>query len=297
MQTLDGRRWQRAAVALVPIACLLLATASRGPRPAAADASFAVLIFSRTLGYRHDSIPAGVAALRELGQAGGFSVDATENPAVFSDAGLAPYRAVVFLSTTGDVLDAAQQAAFERYIRAGGGFVGVHAASDTEYDWPWYGGLLGAYFASHPAVQTATLHVGEADHPSTKGLPASWLRRDEWYNFRQQPAGVRVLLRVDEASYSGGKMGASHPISWYHEYDGGRAWYTALGHTSSGFADPPFRAHLLGGIRWAAGAATPTPTETATATITPTPIATPTPTPTPPAAPDRRRSYLPLLQR
>jgi len=182
-------------------------------------------------------------------------VDATEHPAVFDDALLAPYRAVVFLLTTGDVLDPKQQAAFEYYIRAGNGYVGVHSASDTEYDWPWYGALVGAYFASHPAIQMATIHVEDLSHPSTAGLPDSWQRTDEWYNFRSNPRGdVRVLARLDEASYAGGAMGEDHPIAWYHTYDGGRAWYTALGHVREAYHDPAFRSHLLGGIAYASGA-------------------------------------------
>jgi type 1 glutamine amidotransferase len=213
-----------------------------------------VLLFSRTTGFRHDSIPDAVAAIGALGAEHGFAVDATEDPAAFEDGRLAAYRAVVFLLTTGDVLDPAQQAAFERYVRAGNGYVGVHSASDTEYDWPWYGGLVGAYFGGHPAIQTATLHVEDRAHPSTAGLPAAWVRSDEWYNFRANPrAAVRVLARLDETTYAGGTMGDDHPIAWYHAYDGGRAWYTAGGHTPESYAEPLFLEHLLGGIRYAAG--------------------------------------------
>ncbi|GAB4450180.1 MAG: hypothetical protein OHK0015_55450 [Chloroflexi bacterium OHK40] len=235
-------------------ACGLLADeGSAAPTPAQPPA-FNVLVFTRTTGFRHSSIGAGVTALRELGAEHGFGVTHTEDPQVFSDEGLGAYQAVVFLNTTGDVLNAEQQAAFERYIGAGGGFVGVHSASDTEYDWPWYGGLVGAYFASHPAIQQAELQVVRGDHPSTVGLPARWTRTDEWYNFRAPPGDeVQVLLTIDEASYSGGTMGASHPMSWYHLYAGGRAWYTALGHTEASYAEPLFRAHLLGGVQWAAG--------------------------------------------
>lgn len=216
------------------------------------DPAFAVLLFSKTEAYRHASIPQGVAAIGELGKDHGFGVDATEDASAFTDANLTRYRAVVFLNTTGNVLDDAQQAAFERYIRNGGGFVGVHSASDTEYDWPWYGALLGAYFRKHPAIQPATLTV-DRSHPSTAHLPVRWERTDEWYNFRQEPApGIQVLVRIDEGSYSGGTMGANHPITWCHEFDGGRAWYTAIGHTPASYAEPLFLEHLLGGIRWAA---------------------------------------------
>jgi cytochrome c len=215
-------------------------------------ATFSVLVFSKTAGFRHDSIPAGISAIRQLGQQLGFSVDATENSEVFTGAGMATYKAVVFLSTTGHVLDSAQQAAFERFISGGGGFVGVHSAADTEYDWPFYGALMGAYFAGHPDIQTATIQV--AASPSTSGLPAVWVRRDEWYNFQKNPRGaVDVLATLDERSYSGGTMPDDHPIVWSHPYEGGRAWYTAGGHTTESFSEPLFLDHLGKGILWAAG--------------------------------------------
>ena len=219
-----------------------------------ADLASRVLVFSKTAGFRHDSIPDGIAAIRNLGAKYGFAVDATEDASVFDDARLAPYSAVVFLCTTGDILDESQQAAFERYIEAGGGFVGVHSAADTEYDWTFYGGLVGAYFQDHPAVQPAAIAVTDRVHPSTRSLPPRWNRTDEWYNFRANPRGhVHVLAAVDEASYSGGEMGADHPIAWCQFYGGGRAWYTALGHTRESYAEPLFLQHLLGGIQFAAG--------------------------------------------
>jgi len=215
--------------------------------------SFSVLVFSKTAAYRHQSIPAGIDAIRALGAANGFEVDATESAALFTDDNLKRYRVVVFLNTSGDVLGPEEQAAFERFIQHGGGFVGIHSATDTEYDWPWYGRLVGTYFLDHPAIQEATLIV-DRRHSSTAHLPARWTRTDEWYNFRALPgSGVQVLIRLDETTYSGGKMGANHPMAWHHEFDGGRAWYTALGHTDESYSDPNFRTHLLGGIRWAAG--------------------------------------------
>ncbi|HEY0637099.1 MAG TPA: ThuA domain-containing protein [Pseudonocardiaceae bacterium] len=226
-------------------------TAPAQPAPA-----FTVLVFSKTAGFRHGSITPGIAAIRALGTANNFAVEATEDAAAFTDANLARFDAVIWLSTTGDVLNATQQGAFERYIRAGGAYVGVHAASDTEYDWPWYGGLVGAYFASHPAPQQATIKVADRVHPSTGGLPHRWVRNDEWYNFRANPRGdVHVLATLDETTYSGGSMGHDHPIAWCKNYDGGRSWYTGGGHTDESFSEANFRAHLLGGIRSAAGAA------------------------------------------
>ena len=220
----------------------------------AADAAFSILVFSKTAGFRHDSIPAGVAALRTLGMQDNYRVDASEDDKAFTDANLAQYRVVVFLNTTGEVLDAGEQAAFERFIRRGGGFVGIHSATDTGYDWPWYGGLVGNYFRRHPVIQSATLEVVDASHPSTRGLPISWKRTDEWYDFGHDlAADVTVLIRIDEGSYRGGRMGAKHPMAWFHDYDGGRAWYTALGHTAQAYSEPLFLEHLRGGIAWAAG--------------------------------------------
>jgi type 1 glutamine amidotransferase len=212
-----------------------------------------VLVFSKTAGFRHDSIPAGIAAIRQLGGEHGFAVDATEDAGAFTTQNLAQYQAVVWLSTTGDVLDATQQTAFESYVNGGGGYVGVHSAADTEYDWGWYGGCVGAYFASHPAQQQASIVVEDSTNESTAHLPAIWSRFDEWYNYRTNPRGaVNVLTRLDESSYSGGTMGADHPITWWHDVGAGRAWYTGLGHTIESYSEPNFTRMLLGGIRVAA---------------------------------------------
>jgi len=215
--------------------------------------AFRVLVFSKTEGFRHESIQAGIAAIQQQGRLRGFAVEAGEDAGVFTDGGLASYRAVVFLSTTGDVLNGAQEAAFERFIRGGGGFVGVHAAADTEYDWPFYGGLMGAYFASHPDVQNASVQVEDSGHPTTSELPRVWTRRDEWYNFQRNPRGrVSVLATLDERTYSGGTMAPDHPIVWAQTYEGGRSWYTAGGHTSESFSEPPFADHLGKAVVWVA---------------------------------------------
>ncbi|MEU7469548.1 lectin [Streptomyces sp. NPDC044984] len=221
---------------------------------AAADPAYEILVFSRTAGFRHSSIDEGVTALRDLGAANNFTVTATEDPAAFTTANLARYRTVVFLSTTGDVLGPAQQTAFEQYLGTGGGYVGIHAAADTEYDWPFYEGLAGALFQSHPAIQPATVEIEDRAHDATAHLAGTWQRTDEWYNYRTNPrATAHVLASLDESSYSGGSMSGDHPIAWCKEYAGGRAFYTGGGHTEESYADPAFRRHLLGGIRWAAG--------------------------------------------
>jgi glucose/arabinose dehydrogenase/PKD repeat protein len=237
-------------------AVLTLSTVIAAPAPPAAAAPFTALVFSKTAAFRHDSIPAGITAIQQLGATNGFTVEATEDANAFTDANLARFQVVIWLSTTGDVLNPTQQATFERYIRSGRGFAGIHAAADTEYDWPWYGSLVGTYFASHPANQQATVKVEDPAHPSTATLPARWSRLDEWYNFRTNPRGaVHVLASLDETSYApgAGAMGADHPTAWCQNFDGGRSWYTGGGHTIESFSDPAFRAHLLGGIRTAAG--------------------------------------------
>lgn len=238
------------------LACVVLAaTFLLAPAPANA-AAYSVLVFSKTAGFRHDSIPAGIAAIQALGAANNFTVVATEDATAFNDANLAAFATVVFLSTTGDVLDANQQAAFERYIRAGHGYVGVHAAADTEYGWAWYGNLAGAYFSSHPAIQSAQLKVEDPAHPSMSGWPLLSNRTEEWYNFQSSPRPrVHVLASVNESTYSPGTpMGFDHPITWCQEFDGGKSWYTGLGHDSATFNETAFRTMLLGGIQTTAKA-------------------------------------------
>lgn len=216
----------------------------------------AVLVFSKTKGWKHSSIPYGQAAIQKLGKENGFSVDTTTVSEVFKDSRLRRYRAVIFLNTTGNVLDAEQQAAFERFIQAGGGYVGIHAAADTEYEWPWYNELMGAHFSSHPlnpGTRQAVVDVVDTTHDATRGLPLQWKRSDEWYNYRSFYKGIKVLANLDENSYEGGANGNRHPIAWYHEFDGGRAFYTGGGHEDASFSEPLFVRHLLGGIRYAMG--------------------------------------------
>jgi glucose/arabinose dehydrogenase/cytochrome c551/c552 len=215
-----------------------------------------ILVFSKTVTFRHSSIPAGKAAIMKLGADNGFLVDTTENAAYFNEDSLKNYSAVVFLNTTDtkdSLLDHYQENAFERYIQAGGGFVGIHAATDAEYNWGWYGRLVGAYFNGHPEQQEAVLNVTDKNHISTKHLPDQWKRKDEWYNFKKLNKDVHVLITIDEKSYTGGTNGNHHPMAWYHEYDGGRAFYTELGHTDESYQEENYLKHILGGIQYAIG--------------------------------------------
>ena len=212
-----------------------------------------VLVFTKTKAYRHKNISDGVYALREIGK-GIFVVEQTEDSGVFTSDNLKRFSTVVFFSTTGDVLNKEQQAAFEHYIHSGGGFVGIHAAADTEYDWPWYGQLVGAWFKDHTEVILATVRREDKTHISTIDFPDSWRRADEWYRFRTNPReSVRVLVTVNDQDLGKVTMNGDHPISWMHEFEGGRAWYTGMGHTKESFLEPEFKKHVLGGIVWAMG--------------------------------------------
>jgi len=243
----DSERWDSNANGVSNLDELIAQSSSANP--------VRLLLFTETRGYRHESIEDAVSALKELAASAGIQTDtANDSQGVFNDTNLDNYDAVVWVLTSGDVLNAEEQTAFENYIRAGGGYAGIHAASDTEYDWPWYGALVGAYFERHPAIQTATQNVENGSHASTAHLNLTWTRTDEWYDYSINPrAQVNVLLSLDESSYNGGGMGDDHPSAWYHNYDGGRSWYTGGGHTSESYDEPDFRSHLLGGLRYAAG--------------------------------------------
>jgi len=228
--------------------CILTISLSSwtGPQPK-------VLVFSKTAAFHHNSIPVGIQAIQLLGQQNGFSVDTTTNAALFTKKNLKQYNALVFLSPTGDLFNEDEKQALQHYIHKGGGLVGIHSATDAEYHWPWYNQLMGAYFVSHPAQQTANLIVNDSNHLATKGLPKTWTRKDEWYNFKDISSHINVLLSIDEKSYTGGINGAKHPMAWYHEFEGGRVFYTELGHTNESYTEPLFLQHILGGIHYALG--------------------------------------------
>jgi uncharacterized protein len=213
-----------------------------------------VLVFYKTNGFYHQSIPVGITAIQKLARENGFACDTTKDSLQFNSKNLDQYAAVIFLNTTMDVLGEAEQTAFQKYIRSGKGYAGVHAACDTEYDWPWYNQLVGAYFKSHPKQQKAKLKVTDNSFVATRHLPAEWNVWDEWYNFKNTHWDkMKVLITLDETSIEGGQNGDFHPVSWYHEFDGGRSFYTALGHTDELYSDSLFLKHLLGGIQYAIG--------------------------------------------
>ena len=236
---------------------LAVAAVALGQGRAASD-DFSALVFSKTLMFRHASITNGIAAIRQLGAENHFDVDATEDANCFTARNLAKYKVVVFLSTSGNILNEEQQVAFKNFIEKGGGLVAIHAAVAgdvaTEGKWPWYGEALCARFTNHSAIVQATVNIEDRKHPSTASLPEQWVRADEWYNFIASPRGqARVLASLDETTYKGGTMGKDHPIVWCKKMGKGRIWYTALGHTEASFTEPLFLKHLLGGIQAAAG--------------------------------------------
>ena len=223
-----------------------------------------ILVFSKTASYRHaSSIQAGKKEIIEMGKKNKFGVDTSENADVFTAENLKHYAAVVFLCTTGNILNEEQQKAFEQFIRNGGGYVGIHSASDTEYDWAWFGELNGAYFKNHPRPQEAIFNIVDGNNISTAHLPKVWKRTDELYNFKWIGTDLKILITIDESSYTGGGNGENHPMAWYHEFDGGRGFYTALGHDNKSWEDPLYLQHVLGGIQYAMGLKSTTKQSTA----------------------------------
>lgn len=214
-----------------------------------------ILVFSKTAGFRHtSSIVAGKKYIMELGHKNKFRVDTSEVADAFTTENLKQYAAVIFLCTTGNVLNDEQQKAFELFIRNGGGYFGLHSSADTEYDWAWFGELNGAYFKNHPRPQEAIFNVVDNNNIATAHLPKVWKRSDELYNFKWIGTDLQVLITIDESSYTGGGNGDDHPMAWYHEFDGGRSFYTALGHDNKSWEDPLYLQHVLGGIKYVMGA-------------------------------------------
>lgn len=218
-----------------------------------------ILVFHKAEGFWHESTPAGHAIIEDLGEENGFEVKETNDSDDFNEEDLERYDLVIFLNTTGDVLNEEEQAAFEKYIADGGSFFGIHAAADTEYDWPWYGELVGGYFVSHPEVQRANVIVEKPEHPTVSHLPNPWSRIDEWYNYRNLNPENKVLLSLDETTYNGGENGENHPIAWYRELPGGGvSIYTGGGHRIQSYMEPGFQEHLLRCILFSLGEKTDT---------------------------------------
>lgn len=223
---------------------------------------FTVLLFTKTVGWHHKSINAAVSAFEEMAENHHFDLDWQEDANLISDQNLARFDVVVFLQTTGDILNAKQQEAMERFIRSGKGFVGIHSAADTEYDWPWYGKMVGHRFVIHPVIQTAKLSVINRSFPGLEYFPDEVLWTDEWYEYGPALSDhLTYIMSVDESSYDpkadwgrvkGEGMGEFHPIAWYQEYDGGRAFYTGLGHMPATYGNKNFIEHIFGGLYWAA---------------------------------------------
>ncbi|WP_214070950.1 ThuA domain-containing protein [Mucilaginibacter sp. dw_454] len=239
------------AIGLLAI-CILLntTTALAKPKPK-------ILVFSKTKGFHHSSIAVGNTAIIKLGAENNFDMDTTTDASKFTLDNLKQYSAIVFLSTTGlsnQLFTEDQKTALMKYMEQGGGYMGIHAATDCCYDWQWYGNMSGAYFKGHPAQQDAVIDVVDASTIATSFLPKEWKRKDEWYSFKWMATDLHVILKIDESSYQQPNLQmGDHPMAWYHTYDGGRAFYTELGHTDESYADPLYLKHILGGIQYAAG--------------------------------------------
>lgn len=212
--------------------------------------------------YVHDNIPASVTAIRRLGAENHFQVEVSTNPASFTDGNLKKFKAIVFDNTNNEILDNEdQKAALQRYIRGGGGFVGIHSATGSMRQWPWFWSLVGGKFSRHAKLQTFTVKVKDPKDLSTAHLPASFEWTDEFYYVDHIPQGLHVLLAGDlvklddpgKEKYPGKMFGDEFPLAWRHDFEGGRAWYTALGHKPEHYSDPKLAKHILGGILWAMG--------------------------------------------
>ena len=230
---------------------MLMLVAALGVATTAPDLN--VLVYSRTAAFRHDCIPVGQAMFKELAAQHHFQVTCTEDASEFRPYNLRKFDAIVFLCTTGDCLNDSQQKAMEAFLNAGGGYLGIHSAADTEYDWPFYGDMLGgAWFAGHPDIQDAEVKNEAPGHPTMKSWPSVFRRKDEWYNYRANPRGkCTVLASLNESSYQGGTMKGDHPIIWCREVGKGRAWYTGFGHTQESYKEQPFRDMMWNALEWA----------------------------------------------
>jgi len=249
--------WSRRCLSAVMILCAAAGLSGFAIKPQSGLAGKHVLVFSKTAGFRHDSIAKGQSTLAALGQTNGFDVTTTEDAKAFTTEGLRPYDAVVFLNTTGDVLDEPQQKALEGFVHSGHGVLGIHSATDTESDgnWPWYTGLIGAHFKAHPVIQEARLVVVSAEDPAITDNPTLAGKTevritDEWYDFINESANIHPILAIDRQSYSGSTATGLSPIVWSNRYDGGRAFYIGLGHRAELYDTPMMQALILAGLKF-----------------------------------------------
>jgi len=264
---MNPSRFSKYATGLASLALCCILTSATRPHPVTTIAIPAmitepthptkakpkVLIFSKTNGYHHACIPVGIEAIRKLGAENGFDVDATDDSTMINYKNLKKYKTLIFLCPTGKVFGPDEEKDLQKYIHHGGGFVGIHAAADCEYNFQWYGDLVGGYFKSHPKQQQAKFIVVDKNHPASMNLPDVWDHFDELYNYKYFNPDIKVLVKIDEKSYTGGENGDNHPMIWYHAFDGGRSFYTELGHTNECYSDPTYLGMLLGGIQYAMG--------------------------------------------
>ena len=211
--------------------------------------SYSVLVITETKGWVHDSIESGLKLIQNIGNKNNFNVYHSDNSSVITYKNLKEIKTIIFLNTTEEILTDFEQKVMESFIKSGKGFVGVHAAADTEYNWQWYGKLVGAYYRNHPEVMNGKILT--INHKITNHLDSEWEIEDEWYNFDYVNYDINILLHLDEDSYIGGEHPDYHPITWYHEYDGGRSFYTGLGHTKEVYDDERFIKLLEKGILYA----------------------------------------------
>ena len=211
--------------------------------------SYSVLVITETKGWVHDSIESGLKLIQNIGNKNNFNVYHSDNSSVITYKNLKEIKTIIFLNTTEEILNDVEQKVMESFIKSGKGFVGVHAAADTEYNWQWYGKLVGAYYRNHPEVMNGKILT--INHKITNHLDSEWEIEDEWYNFDYVNYDINILLNLDEDSYIGGEHPDYHPITWYHEYDGGRSFYTGLGHTKEVYDDERFIKLLEKGILYA----------------------------------------------
>ena len=254
-QSIDKAMSKVVAVVLIGLLALV-STSSYAQRLQKNQEQFQVLLFTKSLDYQHLSVPSGVQMFKEISQDNHFALTWTEQSDFFDNQEqLNNMDVIVFMNTSGDILDDNQRRALQAYIRQGGNFVAIHSASFTMMEWPWYVKLVGGVWNRHPSpgIWTAMVNNEEPDHPSTAQLPKKWVVTGEWYNYLELSANIKVVLTVDETTYPGGKMPGYHPIAWYQEYfEGGRSFHTALGHPEGIYEDSWYRQHILGAVWWAA---------------------------------------------